>query len=504
MIRSLLVLFLLTGVLARSVHAEPAGVSGAAPDTAAPEVAPATPPEAPEVPTVRPDVPGLSAAPRKFYVLEVSGEINRPTLFIIRRGVKEAIEAGADAVILDMDTPGGGLAETLEIMEILDKFGEATNGQVITYVRSEAGSAGAIIAAVTDEIYFAPKAVIGAAEVVLATGEDVGDSMKRKITSFLSAKVRALSEENPLRGQVLKAMMDPSYELKIGDTTIKAKDELLTLTASEAVKEYGEPPQPLFGAGIVADLAELKTKLAGTQAFESRSFEMTWSISLARWLTAISPLLLGVGGMMLAVEFKTPGFGWLGATGIALILVVMFGHNVAGLAGHEAMLFFLLGVALVFVELLLLPGTIIFAASGLLLMLGSLLWGMADIWPGDAFSLSPSLFIRPAYTLSLGFLIAVVLFALAIKFLPSTSLWGKLVLSAEVTGTSAGAPSPGRSGVAAGDVGVVVSPLRPTGTVEIGGQRLEARSEIGELAAGTRIRVVRRADFVLIVESLES
>lgn len=496
MIRSLLVVLMLAWGVALAAGADPAGVSETTP------VAQPGPEAAPSVDAPAP--PALSAAPRKFYVMEMEGTISKPTLFIVRRGVKEAIEAGADTVILDMDTPGGGLAETLEIMEILDKFGEATGGKVITFVRSEAGSAGAIIAAVTDEIYFAPKSVIGAAEVVLGTGEDVGDSMKRKITSFLAAKVRAFSDENPMRGKVLQAMMDPTFELKIGETVIKPKDTLLTLTATEATTLYGEPPQPLFGAGIVDNLTALKAQLAGSTQFESRSFVMTWSLQLARWLTTISPLLLGVGGLMLAVEFKTPGFGWLGATGIALILIVLFGHNIAGLAGHEAMLFFLVGVALVFVEILLLPGTIIFAAMGVLLMLGSILWGMADIWPGDAFSLSPDIFLRPAYTLSLGFLIGIALFAAVMKFLPSTSVWNRLVLSAEISGSSAPAQDQKHEFVLAGAQGVVLSPLRPTGTIEIAGKRYEARSEVGEIAAGATVRVVRRADFVLIVEGVEA
>jgi membrane-bound serine protease (ClpP class) len=435
--------------------------------------------------------------------MRIEGPIAQPTLFVVRRGVKEAISAGADAVVLDMDTPGGGLAETLEIMEILDKFTESTKGRVITYVNREAGSAGAIIAAITDDIYFAPKSVIGAAEVVQSTGEDVNESMKRKITSFLAAKVRALSEENPLRGQVLQAMMDPTYELKVGDELIKAKDVLLTLTAFEAVKEYGEPPRPLFGTGIVDTLPGLYEKLAGGPGYEIRAFQMTWSIQLARWLTAISPILLGIGGLMLAIEFKTPGFGWIGATGIALLLVVFLGHNVAGLSGNEPMLVFLLGVVLVMLEMFLFPGTIIFAATGALLMLGSLLWGMADIWPGDFFKLTPGVFFKPAYTLSLGFLFAVVLFAAVARFLPKTSIWSRLVLSTEVSG-SAGAPIEQGQVVAPGAEGVVVSPLRPTGTVEIAGRRYEARSEVGELDAGARIRVVRRADFVLVVENLPS
>src|SRR4051812_12213055 len=75
------------------------------------------------------------------YVIPVKNEINNPTLFILRRGLKEAIEQKADVVLLDMNTPGGALDVTFEIMEALEKF----PGQKLTFVDREAMSAGAFI-----------------------------------------------------------------------------------------------------------------------------------------------------------------------------------------------------------------------------------------------------------------------------------------------------------------------------------------------------------------------
>ena len=95
----------------------------------------------------------LSAAKTSVVIIPVREQIDSPSLFIIRRGLKEAIEQKAQVIVLDMKTPGGSAQTTLEIMEALDKF----PGRTITYVNDEAGSAGAIIAAVTDDIYFAPK-----------------------------------------------------------------------------------------------------------------------------------------------------------------------------------------------------------------------------------------------------------------------------------------------------------------------------------------------------------
>lgn len=495
MIRSLLVLFMVA--CAAFLRAEPAGTSAGSPVPAAPA---ATEVESGASASV-PGHPELSAAPKKFYVLRIEGEIAPPALYVVRNGLKDAIVAGAEYVILDMNTPGGRSDVMFEIIEALENF----EGRTITFVNREAMSAGALIAAGTHDIYFAPRSVIGAAAPVSSGGQDIDATMKDKIVSYITARMRAISEEHPYRGDVITAMIDREFELKVGDTVIRPKGgPLLSLTQSEAMKEYGDPARPLLGAGIADDIPSLVRAIAGGSAYEIREFTVTWSLRLAQWLTAISPLLLGIGGLMLAIEFKTPGFGWIGATGIALILVVFFGHNVAGLAGHEPMLVFLLGVGLVFVEILLLPGTIVFAAAGLLLMLGSLLWGMADIWPGGAFELSPGLFMKPAYTLSVGFLIALALFAAVMKFLPATPMWSRLSLGAEIREAANAGLAQERAGIDVGATGVVISPLRPTGTVEIAGRRFEARTEVGEVDIGAAIRVVRRGDFVLIVEKLET
>ena len=90
------------------------------------------------------------------YVIPIKDQIGPPILDILRRGVKEAITTEADLVILDMDTPGGELGVTLEIMqEILDSV-ESWKGTILTYVNKEAISAGAYIAIATQEIAFAP------------------------------------------------------------------------------------------------------------------------------------------------------------------------------------------------------------------------------------------------------------------------------------------------------------------------------------------------------------
>ncbi len=91
------------------------------------------------------------------YVIPIKGEIERGLVYVIRRGIAEAVRQKADAVVFDMDTPGGRVDSTKEIMKIIDGI----DVPVITFVNPSAISAGAIISLATDEIYMKPGASIG-------------------------------------------------------------------------------------------------------------------------------------------------------------------------------------------------------------------------------------------------------------------------------------------------------------------------------------------------------
>ena len=469
----------------------------AAEPAAAPAVAPAPVPATP--------APAVSDKKTVVYVIPVRDEINTPILYILRRGLKEA-DQKADAVVLDMDTPGGALAVTFDIMEALGKF----HGETLTYVNKEAMSAGAFISATTGEIWFTPDGVIGAAAPVSAEGKDIDVTMKQKITSYLKARVRAISEGKGYRGEVISAMIDADYELKIGDKIIKPKGELLSLTASEANKTYGEPAHALLGAGIAKDIDALLAKKYGAGNYVIKHFQVTWSEELAQYLTKFTPILLGLGLLALFIEFKTPGFGVFGITGIVLLAVVFLGSYVAGFSGHEPLLLFAVGLLLVALEIFFFPGVAVVAVFGLVLMLGSLVWAMADLWPGEPFSVawSGDAFVQPLQNLGLGLALAVGLGLVLARFLPKGWIWDKMVVGSAIRGAAqvAGvAPDVAHEiGDLVGRRGIAVTVLRPSGQIEITGRRYEAIVEVGGVDAGDAIIVRGRTSFALIVEKTNS
>jgi membrane-bound serine protease (ClpP class) len=305
-------------------------------------------------------------------------------------------------------------------------------------------------------------------------------------------------------------MIDKDYELKIGDVVIKPKGELLSLTATEASKTYGKPPQPLLGAGIATDLDDMLRQKFGANGFEIVQLEVTWSEQLAVWLNAIAPILMGLGVVCLIIEFKTPGFGVFGLAGVVLLALVFLGHYVAGFSGHEPMILFAVGLLLLALEIFLCPGVAVLALSGVALMLGSLVWAMADIWPNEPVTIAVSgdLFLAPLINLGLGLALALILGVALARFLPKGWLWDRMVLqaaaapSAQVSGSSPDAGAAAASLV--GARGVVMTGLFPSGQIEIDGRRYEAKLALGSAPPGTVVVVKRASDFNLLVETIDT
>ncbi len=453
----------------------------------------------------------ISGKPISVYIIPVHEGIGKPILYIVRRGLKEAIENDINTVVLDINTPGGRLDITLDLMKMLDEF----EGDTIAYVNDEAISAGAFISIATGDIYFTPQGIIGAAAVVSGGGEDIDETMKLKINSYLGAKVRSMTGEYRYRAKVLKAMMDSDFVLEIDEQVLKDEGELLSLTADEAMREYGEPSEPLLGAGIAETVEDLLNLKYGRGNHTIKKFEVTWSESFAQYMETITPVLLGIGFLLLMIEFKTPGFGAPGIGGVMLLLIVFASNYVAGLAGNEALIVFFVGIVLIGVELFVMPGTIFFGMFGLLMLFGSLIWSLADIWPGDfedtgeGIPFDPAILWEPVNDISLGLIIAAIGFALLWRYLPKTSIWDKLVHSRTtadvdpVIAKGGAITGAGHNLPEIGSIGKAVTDLHPLGEIEIDGIRFQATSALDVIDRGEQIKVTGYKNFSLQVEKIE-
>lgn len=452
--------------------------------------------------------PELPVAKHQAYVVPIEGQINDIQLFILRRALKQAIRENVDTVVLKIDTPGGALDTTLEIMDAMAEF----EGQILAYVDNEAISAGAYISAAADQIYFAPGGLIGAAAVIQGTGQEVPETMNLKITSYLMAKVRSLTSEHRYRSDVIKAMMDKNYVLEIDGQVLKPEGELLTLTADEALETYGNPPVPLLAAGIAASVHDVLYQHYSADTYELVDFQITEAESLAKWLKDLQPIFIGLALLLLFIEFKTPGFGIFGIGGIALFVLVFLSNYIAGLSGYESIAIFFLGVALVFIDIFFLPGTFILGFCGILLVLGSILWNMADIWPTvDGFELDLNIFMEPLLELFLAIIIAAVGVLLLARYIKGGSIWDRLFLKTTLEKGSAKGKTLSSSSAQRADLKALigkdckaVTDMFPSGSVELDGKLYEARVRSGSVRSGDILTVIGVRDFALHVIKKDS
>ncbi|NBR45559.1 MAG: serine protease, partial [Verrucomicrobia bacterium] len=318
-------------------------------------------------------------SPGSVYVIPIQKEIQKGLVYIVRRGVKDAMENNASALVLDMDTPGGEGEAMKEIMGIVAKFQPAD--RTFTYVNKEAFSAGAFISAATRHIWMAPGAIIGAASPV-TLGQEGPKELPPKFVSGFAAVIRAAAEQNSHNPAVFDAMVNKQAGLKIDGREIVAKGDILTLTTKEATQQVGRPPKPLLADGVAESLESLIEKHVQSGAKIVR-VNPTGFEQIGRFIVSISPLLLAAAFLFGYIEFKTPGLGIFGVLAAACALVFFFGHYIAGLSGYENLLLLGLGVALIAAELFLFPGTFFLGLIGLGLLLFGILNTMVDRYPTD-------------------------------------------------------------------------------------------------------------------------
>lgn len=430
-------------------------------------------------------------APRKLvYVIPVRADIEAPLVYVVRRGVKEAERAGAETILLDMDTNGGRGDAMGEIMDTLGRF----KGDTYTFVNTKAYSAGAFIAAATKHIYMAPGSVIGAATpmMMMPTGDtaNLPEAYQKKFTSAYAAKIRAAAQQNGHNADVVNQMVDSSADLVVDGKVIKPSGSLLTLTNIEAEKKYGQPPKPLLSSGTVKSLDELLDR-AGLKGAEVVRIEPTGAETIADWINTFAFVLLALGALGIYLEFKLQTFGLIGVAAVACLLLFFFGQYIAGLSGYEYALLFLVGVALLAVEVFVLPGHLVCGMLGTFCILVAVVMAMVDQYPGGPWLPAIPDLRRPLFNLGLAAVLAAFMIAIAAKFLPRTSAWDQLALKATSDGKITAPTDDMRAEDWIGKEGVAVSFLRPAGKAMFGEQLADVVTEGDLIPKDARVKVIK-------------
>ena len=418
------------------------------------------------------------AAEDTVFRVPVTGVIELGLAPFIERSLREAEAAGARAVILELETPGGRVDAAQRIVNAI----EDAEVPVYAFVNRRAFSAGAMIALATDGIFMRSGSVLGAATPV--SGE--GTKAPEKIVSAMRSEMRALAERRGLDPRVAEAMVDEEIAVE----GVVEAGKLLTLTTEEAVR---------IGYARVAEDVEAVLSATGVEtASRVVDAEVNWAEGVVRFIThpVVAPFLLSIGFLGLLVEIKTPTFGLAGLAGAGALALFFGGHYLVGLAGWEEMILLAAGLALVGVEIFLVPGFGIFGILGA----GGILAGLYLSLVG---SLSTAVdYSQAAVVLSASVLIILVSAWAIARTLPrNTRLLRSGIMLGERMDREIGYISAAGRSELVGQRGVALTDLRPAGVGRFGDERVDVVAEEGWLESGTAIQVVRAEGYRNVVRA---
>jgi membrane-bound serine protease (ClpP class) len=446
--------------------------------------------------TVADITPASEAASPLVFVIPVESMIERGLLYVIRRSFADAVRENATAIILDMDTPGGRVDVAEEIMRLLIDLPDSI--RTITYVNKDALSAGSLIAIATDRIYMAPGSRIGASAIVTSGGDIEEGDLKEKHVSALVALARSAAENGGHDPDLVEAMIRKDFEYTLGDEVICKAGQLLTLTDRDAARlipgTNGVPDRTLLAVATVDSLDALKAA-ENLQHARFRTVRTTAAEQIARYIEQFAFIFLAGGLLGIYIEFKTPGFGLPGILGGILLAIFFWGHRIAGLSGDIELVLFAIGLLLLLLELLVIPGFGIAGVSGIALIMAAVFFSMVRHAPAmPTFSFPAEDLQKAANQLGLAMAVALVLGMVAARFLPRTQAFQHLVLStalaggsaATATGDSSGG-SPAANTPMIGTTGTALTPLHPAGFASV---------------VNRRLNVVARGDFIEPGESV--
>jgi membrane-bound serine protease (ClpP class) len=403
-------------------------------------------------------------------VIVLDGAIDKVSARFLSRALGEAEDENSEVAIVRIDTPGGLLDATRDMVG--DIFGSRV--PVTSYVApagAQAASAGTFVASAAAVLAMAPATNIGAAAVVGAGGEDLPETLSKKATEDAAALIRSIASR---RGRPV-----PALEATVREATSYSAEEAVRLGIADFVaRDLDQLLADLDGRRLQAVDGAVVVHTAGA---EIHTIEMNLFERILSFLADpnIAFLLISLGSLALAVELWSPGLWVPGAIGVVCLILGFAGVGFLPFS-WAAVVLLALGV-LFFVLEGLHPGVGLFGAFGTaaLVLGGVFMLGGSEL-PGEALRVSRWLLI------GLGAL-ALVLTLLLVR---------EMRLSHRPVYVS-----PYARARMLGELAEVSVRLAPRGEVRVAGESWSAELRGAESAeVGERVRVAELSQLGLVVE----
>ncbi len=407
----------------------------------------------------------VAAAAEPVIVVGIRGEIDAGQTALIFKALNEAETQKAGTLLVEIETFGGQVDAAVKIRDMISD----SKLRTICYVKNRAWSAGALVAIAHKNIVMAPGGTIGAAEPIPTT---------EKTVAAVRAEFAATAAKMGRNPKVAEAMVDKS----LGFEKYAAPGKILSLTDAQAI-EVGY-------ADVVAADRSAALKHYGLQDSRVIEVQSGWAERIAGWLSdpLVKSALVGIIFLAVMTEVKTAGTGVAALFGIVATALFFGSQWITGVATWVEVLLFFVGLILLAIEFFV-PGFGIFGIAGI----ASILFSLFMTLGGGIGALN---------MMAGGIVLAVIGFLLLLKYLPSSRLWNRLVLK-DALKTDKGYISSDNLSTIIGREGIVLTLLRPAGTVRIADQVYDVVSEGRFIEPGVTVKVLSVNGNRILVRAVE-
>ncbi|MDJ0757686.1 MAG: nodulation protein NfeD [Ardenticatenaceae bacterium] len=263
----------------------------------------------------------FGAADGPVYVLTIDGPVNQAMTNYFTSGLADAERNGAQALLIELDTPGGAIDATLNIVQLIRN----APIPVIVYVTptgAQAASAGSVITLAGHASGMAPETVMGAASPVQATGEDIAETLYRKAVEDLKAVMRNLTENKGGEAQaVAEAMVEEARAVTGEEALALGLIDAVADDRTDLLTQLDGLTVAVDGAEVVLNTADAEVITRPMTSVESILFQLASILMNPIFISA----LIGLGVQAIIFEFSNPG-GWVaGFIGFVCIALALYG-----------------------------------------------------------------------------------------------------------------------------------------------------------------------------------
>jgi len=409
----------------------------------------------------------VRAAQARPRVVEIKLDmmIHQVSAEYVERGIRYANEQNADAILLELNTPGGLVTATQELVQAI----YASKAPVITYVApsgASAASGGFFVLLAGDLAVMAPGTNTGASHPVDMMGGQPDKTMSEKIENDLASYIRSIAQKRGRNVTLADDAVRKSSSFSDKEALEGKLIDAVEASPSAIFAQYdGKPVQRFSGSPTTLHLANADVE----------TYPMTRIESLLVWVADpnIAFLLGAIGLVCLYIEFTHPGMVAPGVVGAISLVLALYAFNFMPI-NYAGVLLIITALALFALEAKLTSHGVLAGGGILAMVLGAMIL-VKSPWPEARIHFPTALSVA----LPLGFITIVLLrFAIAAKRRKAVT---------------------GEAGMI-GLVGVAQTDIDPAGEILVHGELWKARAA-NRISQGARVRVREIEGLTLVVES---